>query len=198
MNPQHTTHVNDFVSAVASAARGAVGGDVWLWIERASWIAAVIGVLGLIVVIAQIRQLIRRPKLKIGFPFDPGGNVVHKSQVRDEETIQLSWAQNQAVSDPVQIAVSTVNEGDATAQNMLFEVRYPLWLVPVGTHQLKQVPAVNAWTLAVSGIALNPGATHYIRATFMIPKGRQGFKIHAIVSMQDARPIDKTLSVKLQ
>ena len=190
--------MSDLVSAVASAARGTVGGDAWLWIERASWIAAVLGVLGLIVVIAQIKQLIRRPKLKIGFPFDPGGDVVHKAEVRDEETIQLSWTENPPLSDPVQIAVSTVNEGDATAQNMLFEVRYPLWLVPVGKHQLKQVPAVNAWALAVPGIALNPGATHYIRATFVIPTGHQNFKIHAIVSMQDARPIDKTLTVKLQ
>ncbi len=185
------------MSAVASTARGATGDVVWMWIERASWIAAVIGVLGVVVVIAQISQLVRRPKLKVGFPFDPGGDVVHKSQVRDEETIQLTWTQNPGLSDPFQVAVSTINEGNATAQNMLFEVRYPLWLVPIGVHQLKQVPAVQAWTLVVPGIALNPGATHYIRATFSVPKDKNGFKIHAIVSMQDARPIDKTLSVKL-
>jgi hypothetical protein len=156
--------------------------------------------LGLIVVIAQIRQLIRRPKLKVGFPFDPGGADVRKTDVRDEEAIRLAWTMSPAMSDPFELSVSAINEGDATAQNMLFEVRYPLWLVPIGTHQLKQVPAVqDAWTLAVPGIALNPGATHYIRATFSVPqaKGKGTFKIHAIVSMQDARFIDKTLMVKL-
>jgi len=183
--------------ASASTVRDSLGDQAWFWIERASWVAAVVGVLGLIVVIAQIRQLVRRPKLKIGFPFDPGGNVVHKSDVKDEETIPLTWTQNALLSDPFQVAVSAINEGDATAQNMLFEVRYPLWLVPIGVHQLKQVPAVNAWTMVVPGIALNPGATHYMRATFSAPTGKDAFKIHAIVSMQDARPIEKTLSVKL-
>jgi hypothetical protein len=179
----------------ASAARDSPGDQVWFWIERSSWVAAVLGVVGLIVVIAQIWQLLKRPKLKIGFPFDPGGKDVRKTDVRDEESVQLAWTTTHALSDPFQLSVSAINEGDATAQNILFEVRYPLWLVPVGQHQLKQVPAVNAWTLAIPGIALNPGATHYIRATFSVPQAI--FKIHAIVSMQDAREIDKTLTVQL-
>jgi hypothetical protein len=183
----------------ASAARDSPGDQVWFWIERASWVAAVLGVVGLIVVIAQIWQLLKRPKLKIGFPFDPGGKDVRKTDVRDEESVQLAWTTTHALSDPFQLSVSAINEGDATAQNILFEVRYPLWLVPVGQHQLKQVPAVNAWTLAIPGIALNPGATHYIRATFSVPQAKSKgiFKIHAIVSMQDAREIDKTLTVQL-
>jgi hypothetical protein len=176
-----------------------MGDQLWFWIERASWVAAVLGVGGLVVVIAQIWQLIKQPRLKIGFPFDPGGKDVRKSDVRNEEAVKLAWTMSPALSDSFQISVSAINEGNATAQNVLFEVRYPLWLVPIGQHQLKQVPAVNAWTFAIAGIALNPGATHYMRATFSVPqaKSKGTFNIHAIVSMLDARPIDKTLAVKL-
>jgi hypothetical protein len=188
------------IQLAVSASRDSFGDQAWFWIERASWAAAVLGVLGLIVVIAQIRQLIKRPKVRIGFPFDPGGADVRKTNVRDEEAVQLGWTMSSALSDPFELSVSAINEGNATAQNMLFEVRYPVWLVPIGQHQLKQVPTVkNAWTLAVPGIALNPGATHYIRATFSVPQAKSSgtFKLHAIVSMQDAKYIDKTLIVKL-
>ena len=186
------------ILAVPSATRDSFGDQVWFWIERASWLAAVFGVLGLIVVIAQIAQLIRRPKLKLGFPYDPGGKVAHKAKVRGQETITPTWGPGSQLSDPIEISVSVINEGNATARSVLFEVRYPHWLMPVGVHQLKMLPVANLWSRTVPSPVLNPGVGHFIKATFRVPKSHQTFKLYAIASMQDSRKaVERTLTVKV-
>ncbi len=99
--------------AAATAARDSLGDQIWQGVERASWIAALVGAVGVVVVVAQIRQLLRRPRLKLGFPYDPGGPDVRKSKVRDEESIKASWLPGSDLSEPIEITVSAVNEGDA-------------------------------------------------------------------------------------
>lgn len=179
----------------ASAARKVLGDDIWGWVERTSWIAAILGLLVIGFVAWQITQLLRRPELRLGFPYDPGGRAVHLVQVRDEEEITAAWNRTAKLSDPVQIAVAAVNDGDASAQDMDLEVRYPIWLVPDGKHELRQPPGVNAWSFFRHGLVLNPRTSHFMRATFRIPSGRTEFRLHVIASMRDTRPIDKTLRV---
>jgi hypothetical protein len=170
----------------------------WQVVERASWIAALVGAIGIVVVVAQIRQLLRRPHLKIGFAYDPGGGGVRKTAVRQEETVKTSWPPGSALSDPIELTVSAFNEGSATAQDVVFEVRYPRWLEPVGQNDLKEIPAVNAWSLVKSASALNPGLGRWIKATYRVPKDRTTFKLHVIVSQRDSREIEKTLTVNLE
>jgi hypothetical protein len=184
--------------ATAAALGQSFGDQLWQGVERASWIAALVGAIGIVVVIAEIRQLLRRPRLKLGFAYDPGGAEVRKTAVRNEETIKTTWPAGSALSEPIELTVSAFNEGSATAQDVVLEVRYPRWLEPVGRNDLKEIPAVNAWSLVKSASALNPGLGLWIKATFQVPQGKTTFKLHVIVSQQDSREIEKTLTVKLE
>jgi hypothetical protein len=184
----------------ASSARMSVGDQTWLGIERASWIAAVVGLLAVIAALIQIRQLIRRPALKVGLPHDPGGTDRRLLQVSDRVELPVLWADGNALSDPIELSVVAMNDygATATAWDINFEVRYPPWLRPIREDELKQPPQLNVWSIAKEGLVLNPGGAFWIRTRFRVPLGRERIRMHAIVSLRDVRPIDRLLIVSIK
>jgi hypothetical protein len=168
-----------------------------LWVERASWIAAILGLLLVLVAVIQLKQLIRRPRLMVGFAYNPdpagkrGGSF--KLQIRDTETVAIKWPPGQSTSEPFHVAVSVVNDGNATADDVSLEVRLPDWIVLPPDAPFKKVPAVNAWSFVQSGKTLNPDETYYARQLIAIPPGKNNIPIHAIVSYRDGRTIDHIL-----
>ncbi len=85
----------------------------------------------------------------------------------------------------------------ASAQHLNIEVRYPVWLVPEGQHELKQPPVINAWSYDKHDVTLHPGLTCFMRATFRIPSGRTVVPMHVVVSGQDTRAIYKMLRLNV-
>ncbi|HEX6349356.1 MAG TPA: hypothetical protein VF160_08190 [Candidatus Dormibacteraeota bacterium] len=171
--------------------------DGWWWAERLSWIVTL---LGLPAVFIAILQLVRRPKVRVGFPRDPGGTARRLATLSDSTEIDIHWAAGAQLSDPVQISVVVMNdhEASATALDVNFEVRYPIALVPVPTP-LPQPPGMpNIWSISRHDIVLNPGAIYWIRTTFRVPAGTTQVPLFAIVSMRDARARDKKLSLSVR
>src|SRR5689334_12747837 len=71
--------------------------DGWWWTERLSWIVTL---LGLPAVFIAILQLVRRPKVRVGFPRDPGGTARRLATVSDRTDIDIHWAAGAQLSDP--------------------------------------------------------------------------------------------------
>ena len=184
------------LASVGSSARLSVGDDACTWAARVSSIITIIGLAALFI---QLRQLARRTKLKVGFHKDPGGTGRRLMEVVDSTRLPVHWRLGAALSDPFKVAVIVVNESSASAsaRDIAFEVRYPLWIVPEGDNQLKEPPGIDALCDLRKDIDLNPGATYYIRGTFRAPKGRNRLQVLVIASMRDAKPIDKMLEIEL-
>ncbi len=151
---------------VASQTCLSLGDEGWAWIERASWIAAILGLVAVGLAILQIRQLVRRPSLKIGFPLDPGGAGERLVQVSNTANLPVHWPDGVALSDPIELSVVAQNEmkATATASDVNLEVRYPPWLEPHGMGDLKRPPGMDLWSLAKEGIVLNPDGMYWMRA----------------------------------
>lgn len=186
----------DATANVASSARMSVGDRAWVWVERAS---AIITIAGLVVLYLQLRQLIATPKLRLGFPRDPGGTGRRLMQVTRKMEIPVHWNSGSALSEPFKIAVVVVNEisASASAQGIAFEVRYPLYLVSQGDDQLTQPPGItDAQCLIKKDIDLNPGATYFMRSTFRLPRNRK--RIQVLASLRERKAIDKMLEISVK
>ncbi len=190
--------ISPVVLTAASAARIAIGDNIWQWTERASWIAAILGVIAVGFVVIQIRQLLRSPKLRFGFPYDPEGPSPgwRLQRVREVDSIPVSQPVG-PLSEPTQIAVAIINEGTASAQRLSVEIRYPTWLVPEGRHELERPPVINAWSYSKQDVLLHPGLTFYVRQAFRIPVGRTNIPIHVIASGLDTGPTYKELTINM-
>jgi hypothetical protein len=175
------------------------GDEAWTWAER---VASIITIVGLGILYFQLRNLIRRPKLQIGFPHDPDPYATGKRlmQVLDSTDIEAHWNPGEDLSQPVQLAVNAQNDASAsgTAQDVNFEARYPLWLEPVGQHDLKQPPGMNLWSYSKQSLTLNPSAGAWLRGTFRIPRGHNRIQVNVLASMRDHKAIDKMLEIRVK
>src|SRR5258708_39715866 len=88
----------DATQNVASSARMSVGDQAWVWVERASAIATIAG---LVVLYLQLRQLIAKPKLRLRFPRDPGGTGRRLMQVKRKIENPVHWNSRSPVSEPL-------------------------------------------------------------------------------------------------
>lgn len=185
------------LSGVVSSVRSSAGDDVWLWVERG---ASIITILGLAALFLQLRQLTRRPKLRLGFHVDPGGTGRRVMKIVDAIELPVHWNPSDDLSQPVRLWVLVVNDirASGTAFDINAEARYPKWLVPEVIGDLKEPPGIDVWQLSKEGVTLNPGLTFWLRGTFRVPRGRNRVQIHGIASMRDAGPIDKILTVSLK
>jgi hypothetical protein len=189
--------VFSMLSAAASSIRLSDGDQVWLWVERGS---AVITILGLVALFLQLRQMTRRPKLRLGFQIDPGGTGRRLMEIVDTIELPVHWNPGDDLSQPIKLWVLVVNDikASGTASDINAEARYPKWLVPDGIGDLKEPPGINVWQLFKEGVSLNPGLTFWLRGTFRVPRGRTQVQILVVASMRDAGPIDKVLTVSLK
>ncbi len=76
------------LSDVASSVRLSAGDNAWLWVERG---ASIITILGLAALFLQLRQLTRRPKLRLGFHVDPGGTGRRVLKIVDAIDLPVRW-----------------------------------------------------------------------------------------------------------
>jgi hypothetical protein len=182
---------------VGSSARLAVGDDVWNWVGRVS---SIVTILGLAALYFQLRQLTRRTNVKVGFHKDPGGPGRRLMQVVGSIEVQVHWNTGDALSQPIRLAVIVVNEANAsaTAHDVNFEVRYPMWLVPEVASDFKEPPGMNQRSISQDGLVLNPGLTNWIRTTVRVPRGRDRIQLSAIASMRDGKMVDRVLMVVLK
>ena len=114
----------------------------------------------------------------------------------------MNGASNQpGAVHPIELSVVALNDfsATATAWDINFEVRYPLWLRPIREDELKRPPELkNVWSIARENLTLNPGGSFWIRTRFRVPHGRERIRMHAIVSMRDARAVDRGLDVTIK
>lgn len=173
--------------------------QIWLWVERASWIAAIAGLVAVVLAIFQIRELIRRPAIRIGFPFDPGGPSRRLMGVTDAIDLAVHWDGANQLSEPIELSVVALNDisANVTATGINLEVRYPTWLEPIIPGDPMKPPGMDVWSKAKEAIELNPGGMFWIRARFRVPRGRDRIGVGVIASMRDARPIDRSLTVTI-
>jgi hypothetical protein len=195
--PLVSTPAAAMLSNVASSTRLSVGDEAWTWAGRLS---SIITIIGLVVVYLQLRQLIRRPKISVGFHQDPGGPGERLFQVVNSIEMPIHWNPGDVLSQPIRLAVIVMNDASAsaTAHDVNFEVRYPKWLVPEGIGDLKEPPGMNLWALSKDGLVLNPGLTAWLRGWFRVPRGHDQIRLFVIASMRDGKMIDARLTVSLR
>jgi hypothetical protein len=106
--------------------------DGWDWIERTSWLVAVIGLpLGLIQLAFVLREqrritreLARQPQLDLGF--HPVQEVSGKRLLSKETKIKVTWNPNEQYSNPTQVEFHCQNLGERSARNVLFNFVLPI------------------------------------------------------------------------
>jgi hypothetical protein len=193
-------------------------GDLWTWIERFSWLAGTLSLLGIVIAIigivvtarigrtqiAQVardqkriaEELTRRPALIVGFPVLPASE-----QVVQELTVRAHWAPTAILSEPVSIVILTRNIGPKSARDIDFNFTFPggfqsPWLGrdPTGADNCRLLADGTLRFLRIDNF-LNPDTNSECEVQFQIPQGVRNFGIRVTITAQDTPLITNNLVV---
>jgi hypothetical protein len=133
--------------------------DVWKWVERASWVIALVlfpaAIYQLVVLQRDQRrladQLIKKPDVQVGRrilpPNSPPGTI---PQIELQFVVAPHWQDGAAFSDVVKIPVEAVNVGNRTAHNILVNLVFPKhvqFVQGAAAVEVREEPDLDRWRL---------------------------------------------------
>lgn len=177
--------------------------NLWTWVERASWVIALVlfpaAIYQLVVLQREQRrladELTKQPDVRIGVRAKvPLSEPVIELQFK----VPVHWQANADMSDVVKLPLSAANVGQRTAYNVLINLVFPkqVQLVPgqFGAHQVRDESEYGRWRLMITEVpTLHLAVTVDFPIAVRIPvEFVQVFPITASVSSDD-RPYIQSL-----
>jgi hypothetical protein len=92
-------------------------GDAWLWIERLSWIVAIVGIPSLLL---GLLALTRRARIEVGFFPLHRERLFFRSVQRPSKASRVSSS-----NDPIKVSLVVTNVGRATGRELLLNLTFP-------------------------------------------------------------------------
>lgn len=145
-----------------------LGWDLWVWVDRASWVIALVlfpaAIYQLIVLQRDQKriadELTKQPDVRVGLRTQEPGQL---PAIESDFKIAAIWQAGSPLSDVVTIPLSAVNVGSATAYDVLINVLFPnsVQLVqgPPSSSVMAE-PEIERWKLMIPDKAtLNIGVT---------------------------------------
>ncbi len=174
-------------------------GDAWLWVERLSWIVAIIGIPSLLF---GLLAVVRRPRIAIGFlPMRKAGLLLRRHE-RPGDRIEVTAPHtvDAALSDLIQLTFVVTNIGRATARDLLLNFKFPdlqvgLLVVPPGSPIVAPDPETNHpfWAYRIEHI--HPADRVFLYVSMRIPARLSAVEIDYEASMADTASVRGKCSV---
>ena len=160
---------------------------VWVWLERASWVIAALGIPALIYQFKTIAdELTKRPRLEFGLV--PTG-AAEAERLRPALELSPSWPPDAEWSDEMQVEFRACNRGQRTARDLVFNVSLP----PPDPASQHQVSSANLrrrqdGSVTMINIAehLHPGATQVIQVPMRVRRSAPALSVEVKIAMADA------------
>lgn len=179
------------VAPPASSLEATQVSTAWSWVERASWIVAIVGFpvalgVGIFQLGAIRRELTRRPDLRPAFG-DPAGEFVTTTE------ITVEFRPRQTLSEPYELRVASFNYGARTANRLLFNYLFPQVIQPATPLGLPHADGRGSTGRDPDGKLNFTRQHHYLHpqsATadgllIRIPAKVNGFDLLVAISMDD-------------
>jgi hypothetical protein len=188
----------------------ALGWDLWVWVDRASWVIALVlfpaAIYQLIVLQRDQRriadELTKQPDVRVGLRTQEPAEL---PAIEPDFKIAAIWQAGSPLSDVVTIPLSAVNVGSATAYDVLINVLFPtsVQLVqgPPGSSVRNQ-PEIERWQLMFQDKGtLNIGVTMDIGVSVRLGgelDRHHGVALLAHVSTKDRPYVTSELIVRYE
>jgi hypothetical protein len=133
--------------------------DVWKWVERASWVIALVlfpaAIYQLVVLQRDQRrladQLTKKPDVRVGRRILPPNSVPGTiPRIELQFVVAPQWQEGAALSDVVKIPVEAVNVGNRTAHNVLVNIVFPKlvhFVAGPAAVEVRDEPDFDRWRL---------------------------------------------------
>jgi hypothetical protein len=197
----------------------------WVWVERASWVTVTVSLLvGLLAVAYQVRQLrleqaqwstqqaqlaselAKAPKLGVGYLADETVLVTKglrlSEAVNKDFSLAATWPDSQDLSNPIEIPIYLFNEGDRSAKELDFEIRFSTGPVRGGTTETEDgITDINpdgSLRYYEKGLRLNPSS--WLRFDFFVkvPRSLTEAKITLVGVMENYPNFADHLTIRFE
>jgi len=177
--------------------------NLWVWVERASWVIALIlfpaAIYQLVVLQREQRrladELTKQPDVRVGVRApEPQAEPVIEAEFK----VPMHWQADAPMSDLVTLPLSASNVGKRSAHNVLVNLVFPqqVQLVPgqFPSEQFRDEPQYGRWRVMINEVrTLHLAVTVDFPVKVLVPAAlATGFPIMASVSTDD-RPYIQTL-----
>lgn len=173
--------------------------DAWTWVERAAWVAAIVGFpLAVYQVAALRRELTRRPEFAVGFsPVEELGQVPYQT-LRPAATTALKRRTDGAI----EVELAICNNGERSAREMLINVSFPRLsldqvapdLQEIGLHPIRGYP----WLVTNEPRVIHPHDALHISIGLRPPADMSAVVLTVEISSEDAPPFVKSLEAVIE
>lgn len=177
----------------------AIQQNLWVWVERASWVIALVlfpaAIYQLVVLQRDQRrladELTRKPDVRVGRrTLQPGAPPGTPPGIESEFKVAAHWETGSTMSEVVKVPVEAVNVGSRTAHNVLVNVVFPRQVEFVtcpAAAEVRDEPDYGRWRLMIREHAsLHIGVTMDLTVSVRIPAElANDFEIAANVSTED-------------
>ncbi len=175
--------------------------DFWQWVERATWIVTMIGVVAAIFTLLLLlneqrriaTELSRRPRIRLGLVIP--GSALHPRNFGSTRTIFRGDLRDQ----PHRVGFGLANEGERTAFGLIHELVFPASVQAIeswdgrgyddasGSHHLQWGP---------EDLHPRSGMTHY--AYLMVNERIARIPVRTIATFQDSPKIEVEIEIVLE
>jgi hypothetical protein len=169
--------------------------DVWSWLERLSWLVALLGFPTILYqIVAARRELMRRPSIKVGF--QPQDGKFTSSPPQNVE-FDVKWDRDEPLSQPLVLTVAGVNVGKRTARNLVWNID----LGPAGIHASPvskegfeiRMAADGRLQVRATTLYIHPGIAQTIKLPVQITRTTGDVHLEGTVNMEDFPEVSFTL-----
>ncbi len=159
-------------------------GNAWLWIERLSWIVAIVGIPSLLLGLLAIT---RRARVEVGFfPLRRERRFFRSIERPSKETRVAAFQ-----SEPIKVRLVVANVGRATGRELLLNLTFPTLtieqlVVPSDAPRVIQHPVRShpLWAYHIDHI--HPDDHHISELLVRTPEKDSNIQIQYEISMADA------------
>jgi hypothetical protein len=179
--------------------------DLWKWVERASWVIALVlfpaAIYQLVVLQRDQRrladELTKHPDVRVGLRTQIPGSL---PRTDPNLTVSAHWQPNSNMSDVVKVPFSAVNMGTLTAHNVLINLVFPkpVQFVPGPIPaQLRDEPDQNrSRVIFGEQPSVSIGVTVDLAVNLLVPhEFAAGFPVVAEVAIRDRPYVVSLLTV---
>jgi len=207
----------DLLKPSAAATGSTVGGtDFWRFVERASWVVTVVGIIAvvwqLMVSVAEQRHIaaeqkriaddaLKRPEIIVGFA---QGAALADSPPRLPTSCEIAptWSTGEALSHPVDLQIVLFNKGQRSGHHALVNITFPPGIdapwraLTIGSLHLQSErdPQGNVRVFAEQETH-HPGVAVSMTVPVRVPRDTADFPGMARVHVDDTLPVTTRLQV---
>lgn len=185
--------------------------DFWTWTERLSWAVIILGFPAAIWQLALLmveqrrvaRELTQRADLLVFF--EQGADANRKPPIFPKTcVVKPEWTGNAILSEPVDLHILVLNQGERTGHDPLFNVTFPPGIDgPIGERTLGSlniqslVDPAGQLRLIGEQRTFHPGVLLLIAAQIRFPNGILEVPVIVAINVSDRRPSRTRLLVKV-